>query len=99
MVRPVKGKKVPLRMCIVCGEKRPKKELIRIIRTPEQKIEIDLSGKRSGRGAYLCLKRECIERAKKEGKLAYALKTEIPSSVYEELEKLLTTGGEIDGKN
>ncbi len=95
----MKSKKIPLRRCVACGEKKPKKELVRIVRTPDQRIEIDFSGKKSGRGAYLCLKRDCIERAKREGKLDHALRIEVPSHVYEELERLLTTGGEVNGEN
>ena len=59
----MKTKKVPLRICVACGTKRPKKEMIRVVKTPN-KVEIDFTGKKSGRGAYLCLKRECIELAK-----------------------------------
>ncbi len=95
----VKSKRVPLRVCVVCGEKRPKKELIRIVKTPENEIVIDHIGKKPGRGAYLCLKKECIDKARREGQLEHALKRDIPSWIYEDLERLLTTGGEVNGKN
>ncbi len=95
----VKSKRIPLRVCIVCGAKRPKKELIRIVRTPKGKVVIDYDGKKSGRGAYLCLKKDCIDKARREEQLEHALRIEIPSCIYEELERLLTTGGEVHGEN
>ena len=98
-MRKVKAKKIPFRNCIVCGEKRPKKEMVRIVRTPDQKEELDYTGKKSGRGAYICIKKECIEKAKKTDKLKYALRIEIPPEIYIELENLLTTGGEAYGEN
>lgn len=70
-------KHVPLRSCIACHNKRPKRELIRIVRTPEGAIEIDLKGKRSGRGAYLCPSRQCWEAALQEKKLGRALKCQV----------------------
>ena len=98
-MRKLKTKKIPFRNCIVCGEKRPKKEMVRIVRTPDQRVEVDYTGKKSGRGAYICIKKECIEKAKKMDKLKDALKIEIPPEIYIELENLLTTGGEADGEN
>jgi len=84
-----KVKKVPSRMCVGCREMKPKKELIRIVRTPEEKIEIDQTGKRPGRGAYLCLKRECLQKATKTKSLERALKHPLPKEVAEYLmEKL-----------
>jgi predicted RNA-binding protein YlxR (DUF448 family) len=82
-------KKVPLRMCVGCREMKPKKELIRIVRTPEEKIEIDQTGKRPGRGAYLCPQRECMQKAIKTKSLERALKHPLPEEVTEYLmEKL-----------
>lgn len=94
----MKTKKVPLRICVACGTKRPKKEMIRVVKTPN-KVEIDFTGKKSGRGAYLCLKRECIELAKKRGGLSKALKSEIPFEIFNELENLLSTGGDTNGED
>lgn len=82
-------KKVPLRMCVGCREMKSKKELIRVVRTPDEKIEIDQTGKRPGRGAYLCPKRECMQKATKTKSLERALKHPLPKEVTEFLmEKL-----------
>jgi hypothetical protein len=70
-------KHVPLRSCIACRAQRPKRELIRVVRTPEGTLEIDPKGKRSGRGAYLCRKRQCWEVALQQGRLSHALKCEV----------------------
>ncbi|NLU09601.1 MAG: YlxR family protein [Tepidanaerobacter acetatoxydans] len=69
----MKRKKVPMRMCIGCKEMKPKNELIRIVRTTDNKIEIDSTGKKSGRGAYLCKNDKCIEASMRENKLSKAL--------------------------
>jgi len=82
-----KKKKVPQRMCVGCRQMRPKKEMIRVVRTPEDGIEIDFKGKRSGRGAYICPARECFEKAQKGRHLEKALKTSIPGEVYTALLK------------
>lgn len=68
-------KHVPQRTCVGCGKKRPKWEMVRIVRTPDRGVEIDETGKRSGRGAYLCRRRECWEIALKKERLEHALKT------------------------
>lgn len=78
-----------MRSCIGCMEKKEKRELVRVIRTPEGKITIDTTGRANGRGAYLCKDPECLKKARKKGSLARALETEIPDSVYDELEALL----------
>ncbi|AEE91414.1 conserved protein of unknown function [Tepidanaerobacter acetatoxydans Re1] len=69
----MKRKKVPMRMCIGCKEMKPKNELIRIVRTTDGKIEIDPTGKKSGRGAYLCKNDKCIEASMRENQLSKAL--------------------------
>lgn len=84
-----KKKKVPQRMCVGCRQMRPKKEMIRVVRTPEESIEIDFKGKRSGRGAYICPLEECFTKAKKGKRLEKALKSSIPEEVYEVLVKEL----------
>jgi len=84
-----KKKKIPQRMCVGCQQMRPKKEMVRIVRTPEENIEIDLKGKRSGRGAYICPSEECLVEAKKGKRLERALKSFIPEDVYEVLLKEL----------
>lgn len=80
-------KKVPMRQCTGCGERKEKKELIRIIRTPKDLIEIDFTGKKNGRGAYICNSVECLKTAEKRKSLDRSLKVTIPVEVYKELEK------------
>ena len=86
-------KKQPERQCMGCNEKKPKKELIRIVRTPEGTIELDRTGKKSGRGAYLCPKSECLVKLKKSGRLARVLECEIPCEVYTALGEELKENG------
>lgn len=83
------NKKIPLRKCTGCGEMKNKKELIRVIKTPEEEITIDATGKKNGRGAYICNSSECLAKAMKTKGLERSLKTAIPKEVYEELEKEL----------
>ncbi|MDD6266387.1 MAG: YlxR family protein [Clostridium sp.] len=78
-----------MRQCIGCGQPRDKKSLIRIIRTTEGQIELDATGKKNGRGAYLCMSGECLEKAKKSKGLERSFKMPIPADVYEELGKEL----------
>jgi predicted RNA-binding protein YlxR (DUF448 family) len=82
-----KVKKIPMRMCVGCKEMKPKKELIRIVRTPENTIEIDRTGKRAGRGAYLCPSTECLQKAIKGKRLEKCLEQQIPPEVLEMLAK------------
>ena len=86
---PQKMKKTPERKCMGCNEKRPKTELIRIVRTPEGEILLDGKGKVSGRGVYICPEKKCFEKAKKAKRFERSLEVEIPESVYEELENKL----------
>lgn len=85
-------KKTPQRKCLISNEMFDKNELVRIVRTPEKDVIVDLKGKANGRGAYIKLSLENIEIAKKRNVLARALQVEIPDSVYEELESLLSNG-------
>ncbi|BAF59448.1 MAG: YlxR family protein [Pelotomaculum sp.] len=78
-------KKIPQRMCVGCQEMKPKRQLIRIVRTPEEKIEIDPTGKRSGRGAYICPEMECFNKAIKGKRLEKALQRPIAQEVLEAL--------------
>ena len=82
-------KKVPMRRCVASGEMKPKKELIRIVRSNEGEVSIDLTGKKSGRGAYLTLDRDIIEVAKKKNVLANHLSASIDPSIYEQLLELV----------
>ena len=83
----VKNLKIPVRTCIGCKCKKPKKEMIRIVRTPDRKIIIDETGKKSGRGAYLCGDVKCLDIAFKENSLNKSLKQDIPLQILDELRK------------
>lgn len=84
-------KKIPMRQCTGCNERREKKDLIRIIRTPEEEIVVDFTGKKNGRGAYICNSVECLQLARKKKSLERSLKTTIPEQVYQELLKEMST--------
>jgi len=81
-----KKKKIPERKCIGCGEKRAKKELLRVVRTPEGTVLLDFTGKKSGRGAYICMNVACLKKARKAKRLERNLECEIPDAVYDALE-------------
>ncbi|MCE5189498.1 MAG: YlxR family protein [Eubacteriales bacterium] len=78
-------KKIPMRMCVSCREMKPKKELARIVRTPEEKVLLDASGRANGRGAYLCKNRACLEKAVKSRALERALEVKIEPETYDAL--------------
>ena len=81
----MKVKKIPLRMCTGCMEMKPKKELIRIVKSPEGEVSVDLTGKKSGRGAYICKNLECLEKSFKAKRLSRNLDIQIDESVYNRL--------------
>lgn len=83
------AKKIPLRMCTGCGEMKTKKELIRVVKTPENDIVIDNTGKKNGRGAYICNSISCLQKAIKTKGLDRSLKVHIPETLVETLEKEL----------
>ena len=85
----MRPKHVPMRTCVGCRESRPKKELIRIVRTPESEVEIDLTGKKSGRGAYLCPSKECLAKAGKTAQLERSLNISISDEIKVLLEQQL----------
>jgi predicted RNA-binding protein YlxR (DUF448 family) len=82
-------KKIPQRMCVGCREIKPKKELIRIVRTPQESIEVDPTGKKSGRGAYICPQVACLQKASKEKRLEKALQRPVSREIYNMLEQRL----------
>ena len=86
-----KPRKIPQRMCVGCREKRDKKDLLRVVRTPEGEILLDGRGKVSGRGAYVCSDVACLKKARKSKALERALETGIPDEVYEALERQMET--------
>jgi len=90
----VKRKRVPMRTCVGCRRTASKRELLRVVRTPDGEVEVDLTGKKSGRGAYLCGDLECLEATRKKGILARALKVEIPADVFDKLKELCTAEDE-----
>ena len=81
------NKKVPMRQCVGCGEMKSKKELIRVIKTPEDEIVLDATGRKNGRGAYICASMECLKTAIKRKGLERSLKVAIPAEVYDSLEQ------------
>ncbi|ACA59437.1 RNase P modulator RnpM [Candidatus Desulforudis audaxviator] len=81
------AKKVPLRMCLGCREMRPKKELIRVVRTPAGTVEIDPTGKRPGRGAYVCGRESCVDQAVETRRLEKALKTGVLPETIQDLRR------------
>ena len=81
------GKKVPQRQCIGCGEMKNKKDLIRILKGTDQEISIDATGRKNGRGAYLCPSMECLKEARKNKGLERSFKMAIPGEIYDSLEK------------
>lgn len=93
----VKPKKIPMRMCAGCGEMKPKKELVRVVKAPEKtdeqgnplppEISLDLTGKKPGRGAYLCRNAECLKKARKARRLEKAFSCKIDEEVYARMEE------------
>ena len=85
-------KKIPMRQCLGCREMKPKKELIRVVRSPEGNISLDFRGKASGRGAYVCPNSQCLKKAIKTKALERAFSTQIPPEIYEALEQEMEAG-------
>lgn len=80
-------RRLPERTCVACGRVRPKRELVRIVRTPTGEVKVDLTGKVSGRGAYVCPEPPCAERGVKEGRLQHTLEVPVPESLVDELRR------------
>jgi len=87
----MKTRKIPMRMCLGCQQMHPKKELIRIVRTPEGIVEIDPTGKKNGRGAYLCPQVNCLQNASKTHRLQKAFGINVAPEFFESLEQKLIT--------
>ncbi|MDR3314799.1 MAG: YlxR family protein [Oscillospiraceae bacterium] len=90
MPNPLVPKKIPLRKCVGCNEMKPKRELIRAVKSPAGEIALDLTGKAPGRGAYLCHDPECLRKARKRKSLERAYKCAVPQEVYERMEAEMT---------
>ncbi|MCD7756047.1 MAG: YlxR family protein [Firmicutes bacterium] len=80
-------RKIPQRQCMGCRERKPKREMIRVVRQPDGTVSLDFSGKLSGRGAYVCPDLECLRKARKSRALERCLEADIPQTVYDRLEK------------
>ncbi|WP_297812142.1 RNase P modulator RnpM [uncultured Finegoldia sp.] len=81
----MKTKKIPLRKCVVCGENKPKENLMRVVFNKEDGISVDLTNKKNGRGAYVCKNKDCVDKAKKSKRLNQVLKANVDTQIYEEL--------------
>ena len=88
-----KVKKIPQRQCVGCREMKDKRALIRAVKSPQGEVSLDFTGRKPGRGAYVCPNSECLKRARTSRALERALDTAIPESVYEEMEKEMANGG------
>lgn len=86
-------KKVPMRMCTGCGEMKPKKELVRIVRNVSGEISVDVTGKKPGRGAYICKDSQCLKKARKAKRFERAFQCAIPEEIYTRLEEELASDG------
>lgn len=82
----MKTKKIPMRMCLGCGEMKPKRELIRVVKSKEGDISLDLTGKKAGRGAYICKSVECFEKARKARKFERSFSCMISEDIYNSME-------------
>ena len=95
----MKTKKIPMRLCLGCNEMKPKKELIRIVRSAEGEISLDLTGKKSGRGAYICKSTECLNKARKARRLEKSFSCRIEPEVYEVMENELAAENDQSGEH
>ncbi len=87
-------KKIPMRMCTACREMKPKRELVRVVKTADGEILLDTTGKLNGRGAYICKSKECFLKAKKINAFSRAFEASVPEEVYSQLERSLEQIGE-----
>ena len=90
----MKPRKIPMRMCVGCGEMKPKMELIRVVKSPEGDISLDFKGKAAGRGAYICRSTECLEKARKARRFEKSFSCRIEESVYEVMLSELSEGSQ-----
>ena len=88
----LKPKKIPQRQCVGCREMKDKRELIRVVKSPEGEISLDFRGKKPGRGAYVCPSAECLKKARKSRALERAFSAAIPPEVYDALEQEMAKG-------
>ncbi|MBQ3104702.1 MAG: YlxR family protein [Lachnospiraceae bacterium] len=86
------SRKIPMRQCVGCGEMKSKKEMMRVIKTAEGQIVLDMTGKQNGRGAYLCKTEQCLKKARKSRGLERSFKMRIPEEIYDNLEEEFIEG-------
>ena len=86
-------RKIPMRRCNGCNEMKPKKELVRVVRSPQGEVSLDLTGRKPGRGAYVCHSAECLKKARKNKGLERSFHMSIPEEIYESLEKEFEDSG------
>ena len=89
-----KTRKIPMRQCLGCNEHKPKGDLLRVVRSPEEEITLDFTGKKSGRGAYICRDVKCLRRARKSLRIDRTLNCTVPAEVYDAMERELESYGE-----
>lgn len=87
-------KKIPQRQCMGCRERKAKKELIRVVRSPEGQVSLDFHGKKNGRGAYICPQMECLKKAIRSKALERSLEVPIPEEIYAQLEREMEAGAD-----
>ncbi|MBQ4332743.1 MAG: YlxR family protein [Clostridia bacterium] len=87
-----KERKIPLRKCSGCGEMKPKGELVRVVRSPEGELSMDLTGRKAGRGAYVCRSIDCLRTARKARRLERSFACAIPAEIYDRLEEEMMQG-------
>lgn len=85
-------KKIPERKCTGCGERFPKKELLRVVRSPEGEISVDSTGKKNGRGVYICKNTECFKKVRKGDKLSKNLEIKVSDEIYSQIQEMLENG-------
>ncbi len=90
MEQQQKVKKIPTRQCLGCNEHKPKRELLRVVRSPEGEISLDFTGKKSGRGAYICHDVRCLKKARKSRRIDHNMECQIPDEVYDLMERELS---------
>ena len=89
----MKPRKIPERQCLGCNEHKPKMELLRVVKTPEDEIVLDFTGKKSGRGAYICRDVKCLKKARKSKRIDSSLGVTVPEEVYDRMERELSDNG------
>ena len=90
MAQPQKVRKIPQRQCLGCNEHKPKAELLRVVKSPEGEISLDFTGKKSGRGAYICRDPECLKKARRSRRIDRNFDCDIPDEIYDRMEEELS---------